>query len=177
MNSMLQARRIRPSLSSGSSLTELMIVVAVLVSLSISTGIGLLRSARLSALRSSAVELAGYLNNAQAVAAGSINSCALEVTGSGDSQRIGPAATSPNACAGLGSLALLSGSFVPLGLTVATTGNLVIRPRGTLEAPVTIRLSASNVGGGEYCVQLLPPAALVGIGVFRNNICDHAAFN
>ena len=166
-----------PGIVAGFSLTELLIAVAILGLLSAATLFGLLRSARIGALRAAAIDLAGYLETAQATAAGSTDACSLAISGSGDNQQIGPTNAVGNACAALASQPLLSGSVIPLGLVVTTAGTLTIAPRGTLESPVTIRLSEANTQNLEYCVQLLPPAGLVGTGVYRNNSCDHAAFN
>lgn len=169
----------RHRLPAGFTLVELLVVVVIIGCLATAGGIGLLRSARIGSLRTAAVELGGYLESAQASAAGSNNSCSLAISGNGEARRIGPTNDPGNACAVLPSEWLLSGSVIPIGLNVSTTGTLTIAPRGILTSPtpVTIRLSSPSIPNVEYCIQLLPPAGLVGLGVVRDNNCDHAAFN
>ena len=161
----------------GFTLSELMVTVAVLGVLAIAGSVGLIRSSRIWGLRSAAVELAGYLENAQAVAAGSTGSCTLAITGNGDAQQIGPTAAANNACANLPPAQLLPSSPIPLALNPATVTAFTLGPRGTLATTVTTVLSAPNTGNTEYCVQLRAPSALVGIGLNRGGTCDYAAFN
>ena len=160
----------------GFTLPEVLVVVLILGLLA-AIGFGSLRQSALAwGLRSVAVELAGYLENAQAIAAGGTDPCSLAITGAGDERLIGPDGSVPNACATLPPARLLTNAVIPLNLNAPTVTTFVLRPRGTLDNTVTTELSAPGVSN-TYCVQLRPPAALVGVGISVGGTCDYAAFN
>jgi prepilin-type N-terminal cleavage/methylation domain-containing protein len=162
--------------SGGFTLPEVLVVVMILGVLA-ALGLGNLRRSVLAwGLRSVAVELEGYLENAQAMAAGGTDSCSLAITGAGDARLIGPDDSVPNSCATLPPARLLTNSVIPLNLNAPTVTTFVLRPRGTLDNTVTTELSAPGVIN-TYCVQLMPPAALVGVGISVGGTCDYAAFN
>jgi prepilin-type N-terminal cleavage/methylation domain-containing protein len=163
--------------SKGFSLPELMITVVILGILASIGTVGLFFYSRIWGVRSAAVELAGYLENAQAVAVGNTQSnCILAITGTGDALQIGPTNDLNNACANLAEARLLPSSPVPLNMNPPTVTNFTILRRGILESTITTRLSAPNTGGREYCVQLLAPSAMAAIGVWQGGSCNHAAF-
>jgi type II secretory pathway pseudopilin PulG len=148
-------------------------IIGVLAAL----GLGNLRQSALAwGLRSVAVELAGYLENAQAIAAVGTDDCSLAITGAGDARLIGPDGSVPNSCATLPPARLLTNAVIPLNLNAPTVTTFVLRPRGTLDNTITTELSAPGVTN-TYCVQLMPPAALVGVGISVGGTCNYAAFN
>lgn len=160
----------------GFTLPEVLVVVMILGVLA-ALGLGNLRKSALAwGLRSVAVELAGYLENAQAIASGGTDSCSLAITGAGDARLIGPDGSVPNSCATLPPARLLTNAVIPLNLNAPTVTTFVLRPRGTLNNTVTTELSAPGVTN-TYCVQLMPPAALVGVGISVGGTCNYAAFN
>ena len=160
----------------GFTLPEVLVVVMILGVLA-ALGLGNLRKSALAwGLRSVAVELAGYLENAQAIASGGTDSCSLAITGAGDARLIGPDGSVPNSCATLPPARLLTNAVIPLNLNAPTVTKFVLRPRGTLDNTVTTELSAPGVTN-TYCVQLMPPAALVGVGISVGGTCNYAAFN
>jgi prepilin-type N-terminal cleavage/methylation domain-containing protein len=162
--------------SGGFTLPEVLVVVMILGVLA-ALGLGNLRQSALAwGLRSVAVELAGYLENAQAIASGGTDSCSLAITGAGDARLIGPDGSVPNSCATLPPARLLTNAVIPLNLNAPTVTTFVLRPRGTLDNTVTTELSAPGVTN-TYCVQLMPPAALVGVGISVGGTCNYAAFN
>ena len=164
----------------GFSLPELMIAIVIAGILATITVGGLLVNTRVWGLRSAARELAGYLEEAQAIAAGSTDLCQLRITGSGNAMQIGPHNPANNSCAAMAPARLLPSSPIPLDLsTPQINSNIFIRPRGLIDGdqPTTISLSASNTGGRSFCVQLVPPSALVAIGVIQGTSCNHAAFS
>jgi type II secretory pathway pseudopilin PulG len=167
----------KPLHRDGFALAELMIIVVIIGILASIGSFGLLVSSRVWGLRSAAVELASYLENAQAVAAGSTQSCSLAITGAGDGLQIGPTNAQNNACSNLGSVQLLPSSPIPLGLNTPSVTSFTFRPRGTLDSSITTLLSAPNTAGRQYCVQLLAPSGLVGLGVQQGGLCNYAAFN
>jgi len=160
----------------GFTLPEVLVVVMILGVLA-ALGLGNLRKSALAwGLRSVAVELAGYLENAQAIASGGTDSCSLAITGAGDARLIGPDGSVPNSCATLPPARLLTNAVIPLNLNAPTVTTFVLRPRGTLDNTVTTELSAPGVTN-TYCVQLIPPAALVGVGISVGGTCNYAAFD
>jgi len=160
----------------GFTLPDVLVLVMILGVLA-ALGLGNLRRSALAwGLRSVAVELAGYLENAQAIAAGGTDSCSLAITGAGDARLIGPDGSVPNSCATLPPARLLTNAVIPLNLNAPTVTKFVLRPRGTLDNTVTTELSAPGVTN-TYCVQLMPPAALVGVGISVGGTCNYAAFN
>jgi Tfp pilus assembly protein FimT len=162
----------------GYALSELMIIVVIIGILASIGSVGLLVSSRVWGLRSAAVELAGYLENAQAIAAGSsTQNCTLAITGTGDAQQIGPSNAPNNACANLGTAQLLPSSPIPLALNQPTVTTFTLLARGIVNNTITTRLSAPNTGNRDYCVQVLAPSALVTVGVWQGGACDYAAFN
>ena len=162
--------------SGGFTLPEVLVVVLILSVLA-AIGLGNLRQSALAwGLRSVAVELAGYLENAQAIAAGGTDNCSLAITGAGDDRLIGPDGSVPNVCATLPPARLLTKAVIPLNLNAPTVTTFVLRRRGTLDNTVTTELSAPGVSN-TYCVQLRHPAALVGVGISVGGTCDYAAFN
>jgi type II secretory pathway pseudopilin PulG len=153
-----------------------LVVVLILGVLAAVGAVSLRRSVLAWGLRGAAVELAGYLENAQALAAGATDSCFLAITGTGDDRVIGPDASIPNACDILPPSRLLPNAVIPLNLNTPTVTTFVLRPRGTLSNSVTTELSASGVTN-IYCVQLRAPAGLVGVGISSAGTCNYAAFN
>jgi prepilin-type N-terminal cleavage/methylation domain-containing protein len=166
---------LRKGNSGGFTLPEVLVVVMIMGVLAAIGLVSLRRSALAWGLRSVAVELAGYLENAQAIAAGGTDSCSLAITGAGDARLIGPDGSVPNSCATLPPARLLTIAVIPLNLNAPTVTTFVLRPRGTLNNTVTTELSAPGVTN-TYCVQLRPPAALVGVGISVGGTCDYAAF-
>jgi prepilin-type N-terminal cleavage/methylation domain-containing protein len=163
--------------SYGFALPELMITVVILGILAGVGSVGLINSSRVWGLRNAAVELAGYLDKAQAQAAANQDQCVVAITGTGASQQIGPTTASPNSCSGLPPALLLPASPIPLNLNPAAgTTTFTIASGGTVPATLTTRLSATGTSA-ELCVQVLAPAAQVAIGIYKNPTCDHAAFN
>lgn len=163
--------------ANGYALSELMIIVVIIGILASIASVGLLVSSRVWGLRSSAVELAGYLENAQAIAAGSTENCTLAITGVGDARQIGPTNTANNACANLGAAQLLPSSPIPLALNQPSVTTFTLLARGLVNNTITTRLTAPNTGNREYCVQVLAPSALVAVGAWQGGVCNHAAFN
>ncbi|QVL52373.1 MAG: type II secretion system protein [Cyanobium sp. M30B3] len=153
-----------------------MVIVVILGILASVGSFGLLVSSRVWGLRSAALELAGYLENAQAVAAGSTQSCFLAITGTGDALQIGPTNAASNACANLAAVQLLPSSPIPLGLNQPSLLTFTFNPRGSVAATQTTLLSAANTANVQYCVQVLAPSGLVGVGIQQGSICNHAQF-
>lgn len=164
----------------GFALPELMITVVILGILAGVGTVGMLASVRVWGLRNAAVEVAGYLDNAQALAAASTDACVVEISGTGSDQQIGPAAAiDPNSCADLAPARLLPTSPLPIILNDA---NKESDTRFTIEAGgIVIRtftaVLAVEGSDQQMCVQMFTPSALVSIGIFANQNCDHAAFN
>lgn len=168
----------------GFTLIEVLVTVAVLGILASVGSASLIRSVQIWGLRSTAVELAGYLENAQAVAAGhkddpdaSTVRCILAITGTGDALQIGPTAAANNVCANLPATQLLPNSLIPLAMKAPSVTTFTFGPGGTLPATITSVLSSANAGNTQYCVQLQAPSALVGIGRMQGGTCNYAAFN
>ena len=154
-----------------------MLVVVMILGLLAAMGFVSLRQSALAwGLRSVAVELAGYLENAQAIAAGGTDPCSLAITGAGDDRLIGPDGSAPNACSTLPPARLLTNAVIPLNFNAPTVTTFVLRPRGTMDNTITTELSAPGVTN-TYCVQLRPPAGLVGVGIRVGGTCNYAAFN
>lgn len=153
-----------------------MIIVAIIGILASIGSYGLLMSSRMWGLRSAALELAGYLDNAQAVAAGSTQSCFLAITGTGDDLQIGPTNAEANACANLAAVQLLPSRPLPIGLNQPTLLTFTFNPRGNVVSTQTTLLSAADNANLQYCVQVLAPSGLVGVGIQQNNSCNHAQF-
>lgn len=162
----------------GFALPELMITVAILGILAGVVTVGMLASVRVWALRNAAVELAGYLDNAQALAAASADPCVVEISGTGSDQQIGPAAINPNSCAGLAPARLLPTSPLPITLDVNASGDTIFTI-GTGGVVINTLTAVLGVEGSDrqMCVQMFTPSALVSIGIFANQTCDHAVFN
>ena len=164
----------------GFALPELMITVAILGILAGVVTVGMLASVRVWALRNAAVELAGYLDNAQALAAASADPCVVEISGTGSDQQIGPAAINPNSCAGLAPARLLPTSPLPITLVDASASGFdtmfTIGAGGVVINTLTAVLGVEG-SDRQMCVQMFTPSALVSIGIFANQTCDHAVFN
>lgn len=164
----------------GFALPELMITVAILGILAGVVTVGMLASVRVWGLRNAAVELAGYLDNAQALAAASADACVVEISGTGSDQQIGPAEINPNSCAGLAPARLLPTSPLPITLLDASASGFDTMFRIEAGGIVINTLTAVlGVEGSDrqMCVQMFTPSALVSIGIFANQTCNHAVFN
>jgi prepilin-type N-terminal cleavage/methylation domain-containing protein len=161
----------------GFALPELMITVVILGILAGVVTVGMLASVRVWGLRNAAVELAGYLDNAQALAAASTDACVVEISGTGSDQQIGPAAAiDPNSCAGLAPARLLPTSPLPIILEVVGDTLFTIEAGGIVIRTFTAVLAVEG-SDQQMCVQIFTPSALVSIGIFASQNCDHAASN
>ena len=161
----------------GFALPELMITVVILGILAGVGTVGMLASVRVWGLRNAAVELAGYLDNAQALAAASTDACVVEISGTGSDQQIGPAAAiDPNFCAGLAPARLLPTSPLPIILEVVGDTLFTIEAGGIVIRTFTAVLAVEG-SDQQMCVQIFTPSALVSIGIFASQNCDHAASN
>ena len=155
-----------------------MIIVVILGILAGVGSVGLVSSSRVWGLRNAAVELAGYLDNAQAQAAANTTRCVLEITGSGSAQRIGPTNVTPNSCAGLAPAQLLPVSPLPLSLNQAGGQTaFTFAPGGTVPTTLTTLLSAANTSDIQLCVQVVAPSGYLAIGIQQGSTCNHGAFN
>ncbi len=164
----------------GFALPELMITVVILGILAGVVTVGMLASVRVWGLRNAAVELAGYLDNAQALAAASADACVVEISGTGSDQQIGPAEINPNSCAGLAPARLLPTSPLPITLLDASASGFDTMFRIEAGGIVINTLTAVlGVEGSDrqMCVQMFTPSALVSIGIFAKQTCNHAVFN
>lgn len=163
------------------TLSELLITIAIIGTLIVLGSMILIRSIQAWALRKAAVELAGYLENAQVVATGfSSIPCVLEITGSGDNLQIAPFVTAEdngNACTNLPRKFLLPTVPIRLSVNPPTVTRFELQPGGTITNTITSVLTSANPGIAEYCVQVRAPSALIGVGVYRQKVCDYAAFN
>lgn len=181
-------RNHRPPSAAAFTLAELIITAAVLAVLAGLGSIILIRNIQAWGVRQAAIELAGYLENAQAISAGiiasqfnnaAINPCTLQITGSGENLSIAPAPASggvSNACTSLAPRQLLPTSPIRIALNPPSTNSFTLQPGGIVPQTITTVLQSTIATIPAYCIQLRAPSGAVGIGIFREEICNYAAF-
>lgn len=174
--------RLPPPPHNAFTLIEMVLVSAILLTLSTVALRSMFTFNEQRKLRTAAVELSGYLQVARSVANAANAPCTIDLTAANGGV-FEPDSSATNACAPSKvnlppavRLGALSGSR-DLKATLLTGGTfpLTFTPEGTVQQGATVLLSSDNVPNGAWCVNVQAPLATVRLGWQQDGgTCNYA---
>jgi prepilin-type N-terminal cleavage/methylation domain-containing protein len=178
-----RCRRRPISTDSAFTMVELLVVSAIMLSLS-AVGFNSMQSfSEERKLRNAGIELVGYLENARTMAQATNSPCVITLTNQSEGIFDPDSSAAVNSCKDEGSiisklnLSRFSGSDNLNVQVQSGSGTLpyTFTPEGTTRNGITFLLTSSSLKSGGWCVNIEPPLATVRLGWRQNgsNACDY----